>query len=66
MLQLIMAIFRLLSIIQGGRIFFMCVGLIGSEWDASYNLILCEGTSRNVAVQVLIIKLLRNIYKMSA
>jgi len=44
----------------------MCVGLIGSEWDASYNLILCEGTSRNVAVQVLIIKLLRNIYKMSA
>jgi len=72
MFQLIMAIFRLASIIQGGRIFLMFVGLAVSGMQGviicggDKNLSLCEGTSRNIAVHVLIIMLLRNIYRMSA
>jgi len=72
MFQLIMAIFRLPSIIQGRSIFLMCVGMAVNGMEGiiicggDKSLSLCEGTSGNIAVQVLIIMLLRNIYMMSA
>ena len=72
MFQLIMAVFRLPSIIQGGRIFLICVGLAVSGMQGRIicggdkNLSLCEGTSRKTTVEMLIIMLLRNIYRMSA
>ena len=72
MFLLIMAIFRLPSIIERGKIFLMYVGLAMRGMQGiilcggDKNLILCDGTSRNIAVQVLIIMLLRNMYRMSA
>jgi len=50
----------------------MCVGLAVSGMQGiimcggDKNLSLCEGTSRNIVIQVLIIMLWRNIYRMSA